>query len=285
MTAQLSPNGTRCGVFLCQCGPKIAPRVDLPALEQMVREQLSPSWVETLPFPCMTPGMEEVKRAIRENQLDRVLVAGCEPRVMLKKFQRDLRELGLEAEQIDMVNLRDHVALVHGGEPPDQLALKGSKLIAAEMSGLMAIRTLAPQKVECNWPVMILGGGLATYSAALELVRAGIDTIISVASDEPEDEIRMLHERYPGERHFHGRLRKIMREVHESPHIRMITRGEVEKVMGNWGDYTVAFSAGGDQLPQTFKVGAIIAALDGEMLHQGPDFGHDGVRVLCHTEL
>ncbi len=184
-----------------------------------------------------------------------------------------------------MVNLRDHVALVHAGEPPAELALKGSKLIAAEMAGLMATQTIAPQKVECKGPVMIVGGGLATYSAALELVRAGIDTIISVATDEPEDEIRMLHERYPGERHFHGRLRKIMQEVHESPHIKTITRGEVEKVMGQWGDYSVTFSAVGDQLPPTYKVGAIIAALDAEMLHQGPDFGHDGVRVLCHTEL
>ena len=90
MTAQISPNGTRCGVFLCQCGPKIAPKVDLPALEQLIRDQLSPTWVEIMPFPCMAPGMEEVKQAIAENQLNRVLVAGCEPRVMLKKFQRDL---------------------------------------------------------------------------------------------------------------------------------------------------------------------------------------------------
>jgi heterodisulfide reductase subunit A len=285
MAAQVSPNGTRCGVFLCQCGPKIAPKVDLPALEQMIREQLSPSWVEILPFTCMAPGMEEVQKAIREKHLNRVLVAGCEPRVMLKKIQRDLRHLGLEAEQIDMVNLRDHVALVHAGEPPAELALKGSKLVAAEMAGLMATRVVVPQKVECKGPVMILGGGMATYSAALELVRAGIDTIISVLSDDVEDEIRMLHERYPGERHFHGRLRKIMQEVYESPHIRAITKGEVEKVMGNWGDYSVTFSAGGDQLSPNYKVGAIIAALDGEMLHQGPDFGHDGVRVLCHTEL
>lgn len=285
MTAQVSSNGTRCGVFLCQCGLKIAPKVDLPALEQMIREQLSPAHVETMPYPCMAPGMEGVKQAVRDKRLDRVLVAGCEPRIMLKKFQRDLREMGLEEEQIDMVNLRDHVALVHAGQPPAEMALKGSKLIAAEMAGLMATRTIAPVKVECKGPVMILGGGMGTYSAALELVRAGIDTIISVVSDDVEDEIRMLHERYPGERHFHARLRKIMEEVYESPHIRAISKGEVEKIMGNWGDYSVTFSAVGDQLPPTYKVGAIIAALDAEMLHQGPDFGHDGERVLCHTEL
>jgi heterodisulfide reductase subunit A-like polyferredoxin len=65
MTVQPSGNGTRCGVFLCQCGLKIAPKVDLPALEQMVRDQLAPSWVETLPFPCMAPGLEQVIRPSR----------------------------------------------------------------------------------------------------------------------------------------------------------------------------------------------------------------------------
>jgi heterodisulfide reductase subunit A2 len=281
----ISSNGARCGIFLCQCGPKIAPKVDLPALEQIVREQLAPSLVTTIPFPCLAPGLEEVRAAIQENRLDRVLVAGCEPRIMLKKFRKDLKDLGLEEEQIDVINLRDHVALAHGGKPPEELALKGSKLVAAAVAGLMTVQPIEPQQVEFKGPVMILGGGMATYSAALELVRAGIDTIISVISDDSEDEIRMLHERYPGERHFHGRLRKIMEEVYASPHIRTITRGEVEKVMGVWGDFTVTFSAVGDQLPPTYKVGAIIAALDGEMLHQGPDFGHDGVRVLCHTEL
>ena len=103
MTAQVSANGTRCGVFLCQCGPKIAPKVDLPALEQIIREQLSPSHVEIIPFPCLAPGLAEVKRAIQENQLERVLVAGCEPRIMLKKFQRDLRSEGLAEEQVEMV--------------------------------------------------------------------------------------------------------------------------------------------------------------------------------------
>ena len=285
MTAFTGTNGTRCGIFLCQCGQKIAPKVDLPALEQIIRAELSPTLVATMPFPCLAPGLEEVKAAIQENQLNRVLVAGCEPRIMLKKFRKDLKELGLEEEQIDVINLRDHVALANGNEPPDKLAVKGSKLVAAALSGLMATQPIDPQQVEFKGPVMILGSGMATYSAALDLMRAGIDTLISVISDDPEDEIRMLHERYPGERHYHGRLRQMMEEVYSSPHIKTITRGEVEKIMGQWGDYTVTFSTVGDQLPPTFKVGAVIAALDGEMLHQGPDFGHDGVRVLCHTEL
>ena len=33
-----------------------------------------------------------------------------------------------------------------------------------------------------------------------------------------------------------------------------------------------------------YEVGAVIAALDGQMLNQGSNFGHDGRSVICHTE-
>jgi heterodisulfide reductase subunit A2 len=283
-TDQQTNNGARCGVFLCQCGPKIAPRVDLPVLNAMLQERLPAVHVETLAFPCLAPGLEKIKAAVRQNQLDRFVVAGCEPRLMLKKFGQALGEAGLEEEQIAIVNLRDHVAQAHKGKPAD-LAHKGSKLIEAAVAGLMALEPTGKVSIAYKGPVMIVGGGLASYSAALEFLRQEIEAIVMLTTDEPEDEIRMLHERFPGERHYHERLRQIMQEVDESPYIRKITKGDLEKVMGRWGDYTVTISNGPQQPPQVVKAGAIIATLDGEMLHQGVEFGHDGVKVLCHTEM
>jgi heterodisulfide reductase subunit A len=283
-TYQGTNNGARCGVFLCQCGPKIAPRVDLPALEKLLQQRLPAAHVETLPFPCLAPGLENIKAAVRRQQLDRLVIAGCEPRLMLKKFGQELKEVGLEEERLDIVNLRDHIAQAVAGEPAD-LADKSGKLIEAAVAGLMALIPTGREKIDYTGPVMIVGGGLASYSAALELLRHEIETVVMLTTDEPEDEIRMLHERYPGERHYHGRLRQLIQEVSASPYIRKITKGDLKKVTGRWGDYTVTISTGPQQPPQVLKVGAIIAALDGEMLHQGAQFGHDGVKVLCHTEM
>ena len=78
-------NCAKCGVFLCECGAKIAPRVDLPALEQLLREAPAVSHVEILPFPCTRPGLESIEAAISRDGLNRVVIAGCERRVMLKK--------------------------------------------------------------------------------------------------------------------------------------------------------------------------------------------------------
>ena len=51
------------------------------------------------------------------------------------------------------------------------------------------------------------------------------------------------------------------------------------------GDYHVTFAFAEGQPEETLQVGAIIAALDWDLLDQGPEFGHDGVRVLSQREL
>ena len=112
---------------------------------------------------------------------------------------------------MDMVNLKDHVAAVHMLSP-EEMAAKGAKLIGAAVAGLAALEPTVSQKVAFVGPVMVLGGGIATYAAAQELLRRDIDCILAVQTDEYEDEIRMLHEQYPGERHYYERCGKSCRK-------------------------------------------------------------------------
>ncbi len=276
-------NDSRIGVFLCECGQRIAPRVDLAALQKMLQDDPRVAHVAVEPFPCLAPGLENLRQTVREQGIDRLVVAGCEARIMLAKLERELREVGLREGQIDVVNLRGHVAQVHDLDP-QQMAAKGYKLISAAVAGLEALEPSPDEKVEMKGPVMILGGGIATYAAAQELIRRGVECIIAVQTDNYWDELRMLHEHYPGERHYYDRLEKIMQEVDSSPLVRRITVGELTGLTGRTGDYQVTFSFLDDTPPKVFQVGMIIACLDGQMLNQGSDFGHDGVTVMCHTE-
>ncbi|MCB2193707.1 MAG: methyl-viologen-reducing hydrogenase subunit delta, partial [Deltaproteobacteria bacterium] len=273
-------NQCKIGVFLCECGRRIAPLVDLDQLKGQLEGDPLISYVGVEPFSCLAPGMASIKKAVADNGLDRVVVAGCEARVMLSKFEHELAGSGLEAGQIDIVNLRGHVAQV-SDLSPEEKAAKGFKLIKAVSAGLEALNPSAHEKVEFTGPVMILGSGIATYSAAQELSRRGIECIAAVATDEWEDEIRMLHEHYPGERHYYDRLEAIMKEVDASPLVRRITVGELTSMSGRTGEYHVTFSDPLGGPPRVYEVGALIAALDGQMLNQGSNFGHDGRNVIC----
>lgn len=277
-------NKKKIGVFLCECGRKIAPRVDLNLLENMVGDDRKINHVVTLPYPCELPGIGKIKETVLEKNLNRVIVAGCESRIILPKLEKELESVGLEKGQIDVVNIRGYVASVNEGEPA-QLAKKSAKLISASAAYLDALVLSPKTRIDFKGPVMILGGGMATYSAAQELLRQKIETIIAIHTDDPEDVIRMLHESYPGKRDYHERLRAIINEVNESPYVKQITVGTLEKVRGVMGHYVVMFASEKDKPPLPYEAGAIIAALDGEMHNQGTDFGHDGKRVLCHTEM
>ncbi|MCF8101905.1 MAG: methyl-viologen-reducing hydrogenase subunit delta, partial [Desulfarculaceae bacterium] len=276
-------DNSKIGVFLCECGRRIAPLVDLKDLAAKLEADPLVDYVAVEPFSCLAPGLDQITKAVEEKGLDRVVIAGCEARVMLKKFQNELAATGLEEGQIDIVNLRGHVAQV-SDLSPEEKAAKGFKLIKAVAAGLDALAPSVHEQVEFKGPVMILGGGIATYSAAQELSRREIESIIAVSTDEWEDEIRMLHEHYPGERHYYDRMEAIMRDVDASPFVRRITVGELSSVSGRTGEYLVTFSDPMGGPPRVYEVGAIIAALDGQMLNQGTNFGHDGRTVICHTE-
>ena len=56
--ALIQAAGARLGVFLCECGEEIAPKVDLPALAQMLAQAPRVEHVEILPFSCLAPGMD-----------------------------------------------------------------------------------------------------------------------------------------------------------------------------------------------------------------------------------
>ncbi len=276
-------NECKTGVFLCDCGQRIAPLVDLNLLQEKLQAEPGVDFVGREAYSCLAPGLEGIRKAVAEQGLNRLVVAGCEARLMLKKFEEQLAASGLDQGQIDIVNLRGHVAAVHDLSP-EQMADKAVKLICSSVAGLQALVPTAKEKVEFNGPVMILGGGIATYSAAQELIRQDIECILAVQTDEYQDELRMLHEHYPGERHYYGRMEAIMKEVDSSTLVRRITVGELRSLIGRTGDFTVTFTSPDDGLPRIYQVGAVIACLDGQMLNQGSNFGHDGKNVICHTE-
>ena len=70
----------RIGVFVCHCGSNIAGYLDVEAVA---------AYAETLPhvvsvqrnlYTCSESGINEIKKGIKEQNLNRVVVASCTPR-------------------------------------------------------------------------------------------------------------------------------------------------------------------------------------------------------------
>ena len=172
VVANRSAEELRIGVFVCDCGLNIAGAVDTQAVTD---------WAATLPdvvcsirnkYTCADPGQNEIKDAIRQHNLNRVVVASCSPRQHEPTFRQCVLDAGLNPYLVEMANLREHCSWVHANDW-DNATAKARDLVA---SAVARARYLQPQE-EMAVPVaqraLVIGGGIAGIEAALQLAEAG----------------------------------------------------------------------------------------------------------------
>lgn len=274
------------GVFLCQCGDKIAAQVDLDLLASQVSDDNLVSHCQVLPFACLQPGLDLIAQTVAKKKLNRLVIGGCEGRLLLKKMETGLASLELLKGQIDMVNLRGHVAAVPP-QDPERKAAKAAKLIHAAAAEMAALHPSTQTRARIDGPVMIVGAGIASFSAAQELARNGIDYLLAVDHidhGDPEHILEELHKTYPGERAYHCNLKKIISAAVTSPYGTLLPGRKLTQLSGVTGAFNLSFSCP-DGSSERHAVGSVIACLDAGFEPPGPGFGHEGRTAMIQSEM
>ena len=162
----------RVGVFVCDCGSNIAGTVDTAAVEAYARTLPGVVTVVRNKYTCAEPGQLEIKKAIVEDKLERVVVASCTPRMHEPTFRGCVWDVGLNPYLMEMANLREHCSWVHGDDP-EAATDKAKDLVA---SSVARAAKLTPQD-EMTFPVtkaaLVIGGGVAGIQAAMDLADQG----------------------------------------------------------------------------------------------------------------
>jgi heterodisulfide reductase subunit A len=162
----------RVGVFVCECGLNIAGSLDCEEVRKYA-EALPDVAVSVLnKYTCADPGQNEIKRYIKEHNLNRVVVASCTPLMHEPTFRTCVAEAGLNPYLFEMANIREHCSWVHlhDRKAATQKAKDIVKIAVAKA------RFLQPQ-IEAEVPVtnkaLVIGGGVAGIQAALDLADTG----------------------------------------------------------------------------------------------------------------
>ena len=131
----------RIGVFLCHCGSNIAGYLDMEALDEYTKTLPHVTFVQRNLYSCSEGGINEIKDAIKEQNLNRVVVASCTPRTHEPLFRSSCEEAGLNPFLYEMVNIRDQCSWVHMQQQEDGTA-KAKDLIRM---GVAKAAVLEPQ--------------------------------------------------------------------------------------------------------------------------------------------
>ena len=107
----------RIGILICHCGINIAGVVDVNQVTEYAKTLPGVVYADHFLFTCSTDSQEQMQQVIRENRLNRVVVASCSPRTHEGLFQDTLNKAGLNKYLFEMANIRDQCSWVHQNEP------------------------------------------------------------------------------------------------------------------------------------------------------------------------
>jgi heterodisulfide reductase subunit A len=225
------------GVFVCHCGVNIAGKVDVAKVVEEVRRLPEVEFAREYKFMCSSPGQALIKSAIKENNLNRVVVAACSPRMHLPTFQKALISEGLNPYLISMANIREQCSWVTGDS--DGATSKAIDLVTRQVKRVAHQDPLADIDVPLTKTALVIGGGIAGIQAALDIAEGGRKVILVEKGPSIGGRMAQLDETFPTLDCSQCILTPKMVEAVQHPNIELRVNSTVTKVDGYVGNFQV----------------------------------------------
>ena len=162
----------RIGCFICDCGLNIAGSVDTQAVTDYAATLPHVACAVRNRYTCADPGQNEIRKAIREYGLNRVVVASCSPRMHEPTFRACIASEGLNPYLLEMANLREHCSWVHGADK-EGATRKAKDLVKSAAARAARLTAREESTMPVTRAALVVGGGVAGIQASLDLADAG----------------------------------------------------------------------------------------------------------------
>jgi len=227
----------RIGVWVCYCGRNIGDYVDVPAVTKAASTFPEVTVAEDYKFMCSSPGQQKIIDAIKEDRVDRVVVAACSPHMHEQTFRGTLEQAGLNPYLLQIANIREHCSWVHTDKA--EATKKAIELVRMSVRKLRRAKALEPIIVPLRSKrVLVLGGGIAGIQAALDVAAAGREVVLVERSPSIGGHMAQLDETFPTLDCSQCIMTPRMVEVANHPKIELLTYAELEKLEGFVGNFT-----------------------------------------------
>jgi heterodisulfide reductase subunit A len=227
----------RIGFYVCHCGHNIAGTVDVKAVADYVATLPNVVVSREYKYMCSDPGQELIQTDIKEQNLNRIVVASCSPLLHEHTFREATAKGGLNPYFFHMVNIRENVSWVN--ENREAATLKAKDLAHAAVMRMVFHKPLERKKVPVNPATLVLGGGIAGIHAALTLANAGKKVYLVERDATIGGYMAKFDKTFPTLDCAACILTPKMSAVKNHPNITLWSYSEVTKVSGFIGSYKV----------------------------------------------
>ncbi|PIX00924.1 MAG: disulfide reductase, partial [Hydrogenophilales bacterium CG_4_8_14_3_um_filter_62_83] len=225
----------RTGVFVCHCGNNIAATVDVARVAKEMSAEETVVYSQDYVYMCSDPGQNAVIQAIKDNQLDSVVVSCCSPSLHEKTFRDNATRAGISGFTCEIANIREQCAWVH--KDRDVGTEKAIKISRSAVRRAGRNQSLEPIAVPVTRRVMVIGGGIAGIQASLDMANAGLEVLLVEKQATLGGHMLQLSETFPTLDCSQCILSPKMVEVSRHPKITVMTYCEVQEVSGSVGNF------------------------------------------------
>ena len=275
----------RIGVLICHCGINIGKYVQIPLLAEYVRTLPNVVHCEDNLYSCSSDSQARIKELIIDQKLNRFIVASCTPRTHEALFQETCQEAGLNKYLFEMVNIRDQCSWVHMSEI-EAATQKAKDLIRMAIAKARLLRPLKEEELKITPTGLIIGGGIAGMTAALNLANQDFKTFIVEKEKYLGGNLNFLNTLYPIEEDASTYLQKTIKKVKQNKNIQIFLETKIKDIKGYVGNYIVSIDNTNNENYE-LSIGTIIVATGGQELKPKGLFQYkkDNKNVITQLEL
>lgn len=282
----VSGEAPRVGVFACTCHPSIDTVVDVDSVLAFASGLPDVVHVQSLAFGCLPGGPEAIRKAIREHNINRLVIGACTPRTHLALFRDTIRQEGLNAQLLEFVSLRDNCAWVHADDPAGATR-KAKEEMRVAITRVRRLQPYSKESREFHRSALVIGGGLAGMTAALSIADEGYDVFLVEKTDKLGGNLRWLYRTVEGS-NPQRLMNSLIKRVHSHERIALYHNTEVIGFEGHVGNFHSRLSQTGNGEPARcweIEHGVAVVATGGyEYKGSAYLYGHDP-RIITALEL
>ena len=261
----------RIGVFICHCGLNIASTIDVPRVAEALRAVPGVVLVADYKYMCSDPGQTLVRESIAAPSpgaassgevpsldevlpLDGIVVAAWSPSLHEVTFRGAAQAAGLNPYRVEIANIREQVAWPHR-DAPEAATRKAIEVVRTAVEKVRGDEPLTPLPLPITRRALVVGGGIAGLTAALDIADAGYPVVLVERAERLGGKMARLSSLYldPGEGRapsiWEGHLQAQIDAVLNHPRIEVLTHAELASFEGHLGSFKAEIASAPPQSP------------------------------------
>ena len=228
------------GVYFCNCGSNVSDKIDAETVKVCTLQKDKGVHFKTIDFMCSEEGKQVFENDLRENSINRVVIAACSPREHEGTFMQAMSRAGLNPYLMQMVNIREQVAWVT--EDREKATQKASRYINAALNRVALHTPLHKKEIDISTDVLVIGAGPAGLKTALTIAEAGRKVVLVEKLPVIGGMPVRFEELFPKMECGPCLLEPLMADVLHgkfAENIELLTLTEVIGIVGSYGNFSV----------------------------------------------